>query len=78
MIHPTLLEAPILRSCDIQMAEMDGHEAAERVKNSPGGDCPLIVAVTNPVVSGDLKRAMDTAPFVRQTAQFLPGKGGTP
>jgi CheY-like chemotaxis protein len=60
------------------MREMDGHEASQRVKNSPGGDCLLIVAVTNPVMSGDLKRAMDTEPFLRQTAQFLPGKGGTP
>jgi len=79
-----------MRSCDIQMPEMDGYEAARRVKSSPGGDRLLIVAVTSHAMSGDREKTMDPGfsgsnekpavpkRFVSQITQILSGKGGTP
>jgi two-component system cell cycle response regulator DivK len=72
--------------------EMDGYEAARRVKRSPGGDRPTIVAVTSHAMSGDREKAivpgffgytekqkpMVTESFVSQIEQFFSGKGSPP
>ena len=77
-------ELPDLILMDIQMPEMDGYEAAARIRATPGlGHIPL-VAVTSYAMTGDRERAMRlgfsgyiekpivTETFVAEISRYLP------
>lgn len=51
-------EKPDLVLMDIQMPEMDGYEAAQRLKVMPGFECVPVVAVTSYAMTGDREKAL--------------------
>jgi two-component system, cell cycle response regulator DivK len=51
-------EHPDLVLMDIQMPEMDGYEAAQRLKTAPGLESIPVVAVTSYAMVGDRDKAM--------------------
>jgi CheY-like chemotaxis protein len=83
-------EHPDLVLMDIQMPEMDGYEAAQRLKTTPGLESVPIVAVTSYAMVGDRERAMrlgivgyiekpiSTETFLRDIGRFLTPLEHTP
>jgi two-component system cell cycle response regulator DivK len=81
-------EQPDLILMDIQMPEMDGYEAARRLRDAPETASIPIVAVTSYAMEGDRERAMrlgfvaylekpiSTETFVAEIESFLPRKAG--
>jgi CheY-like chemotaxis protein len=77
-------EKPDLVLMDIQMPEMDGYEAARRLRDLPGLECLPIIAVTSYAMAGDRERAtlagfagyiekpISTETFAQEVSQFLP------
>lgn len=77
-------EPPDLVLMDIQMPEMDGYEAAQRLMEIDGCEKVPIVAVTSYAMAGDRARAMkigfagyiekpiETTSFVETVRHFLP------
>jgi CheY-like chemotaxis protein len=51
-------ESPDLVLMDIQMPEMDGYEAAQKLRTMPGLETVPIVAVTSYAMVGDREKAM--------------------
>ena len=51
-------ERPDLVLMDIQMPEMDGYEAAQRLRKMPGFESVPVVAVTSYAMGGDREKAM--------------------
>ena len=82
------LAQPDLILMDIQMPEMDGYEAARRLRDTPEIAQIPIVAVTSYAMAGDRERALAlgfvgylekpiaTETFVAEIERFLPGKAG--
>jgi len=80
----TLSEMPDLILMDIQMPEMDGYEAAQRIKADPKLAAIPLVAVTSYVMAGDHEKAraqgfvgyiekpISTETFVAEISRFLP------
>jgi CheY-like chemotaxis protein len=78
-------ERPDLVLMDLQMPEMDGYEAAQRIHALPGCESMPIVAVTSYAQHGDRAKALKagfagyiekpiaTDTFVSQIQPFLPG-----
>jgi two-component system cell cycle response regulator DivK len=79
-------EKPDLVLMDIQMPEMDGYEAAIKLRAVPGLEEIPLVAVTSYAMPGEREHAMqlgfvgyiekpiETETFVAQISQFLPPK----
>lgn len=79
-------ERPDLILMDIQMPEMDGYEAAQSIRSSPGLEHIPMIAVTSYAMAGDRQKALQigfsgyiekpivTETFVRDIAMFLPKK----
>lgn len=77
-------ERPDLVLMDLQMPEMDGYEAAKKIRQLPGGANVPIVAVTSYAMSSDRQKALDagftgyiekpisTGTFISQIERFLP------
>ena len=76
-------EKPDLVLMDIQMPEMDGYEAAQRLKTTPGCEDVPVVAVTSYAMAGDRDKAMklgfvgyiekpiSTDTFLNEIGQFI-------
>jgi two-component system cell cycle response regulator DivK len=85
-IRLALAEKPDLVLMDIQMPEMDGYEAASRMRADPLLARIPIVAVTSFAMTSDRARALEMGfvgyiekpiqpqTFVAEIARFLPGK----
>ena len=56
-VETALVERPDLILMDIQMPEMDGYEAARRIKAEPTTTAIPIIAVTSYALSGDEEKA---------------------
>jgi two-component system, cell cycle response regulator DivK len=79
-------ESPDLVLMDIQMPEMDGYEAAQRIHADPALAGVPIVAVTSYAMTSDRTKALELGfvgyiekpiqplTFVAQISKFLPGK----
>ena len=77
-------EVPDLILMDIHMPEMDGYEAARRIKADPQLAATPIVAVTSYAMAGDREKAfalgfagyiekpIATETFIREISRFLP------
>jgi CheY-like chemotaxis protein len=77
-------ERPDLVLMDIQMPEMDGYEAAKRLRTMPGLEQVPVVAVTSYATLGDRDKAMQlgfvgyiekpisTESFLSDVGRFLP------
>jgi two-component system cell cycle response regulator DivK len=77
---------PDLILMDIQMPEMDGYEAARRIKAVPEFAAVPIVAVTSYAMGGDRDKALSigfagyiekpiaTETFISEISRFIPGK----
>jgi two-component system, cell cycle response regulator DivK len=76
-------DRPDLVLMDIQMPEMDGYEAAQRLRSTPGLEQVPVVAVTSYAMVGDREKAMrlgfvgyiekpiSTETFVNDIGQYL-------
>jgi len=85
-----LAESPDLVLMDIQMPEMDGYEAAARMRADPRLATIPIVAVTSYAMTSDRAKALEMGfvgyiekpihprTFVTEISQFLPGKAAHP
>ncbi len=83
-------ELPDLILMDIQMPEVDGYEAARRIRAEPHLAHIPIVAVTSYAMAGDREKAVAlgfvgyiekpivTETFVSEITRFIPGKAVTP
>ena len=83
-------ETPDLILMDIQMPEVDGYEAARRIKAEPHLARIPIVAVTSYAMAGDHAKAAEigfagyiekpivTETFIAEISRFIPRKAGTP
>jgi two-component system, cell cycle response regulator DivK len=83
-------EMPDLILMDIQMPEVDGYEAARRIKSEPHLTHIPIVAVTSYAMAGDREKAVAlgfvgyiekpivTETFISEISRFIPSKAGTP
>ena len=83
-------EMPDLILMDIQMPEVDGYEAARRIKAEPHLALIPIVAVTSYAMAGDREKAAEigfagyiekpivTETFISEISRFLPRKAGLP
>lgn len=83
-------ERPDLILMDIQMPEVDGYEAARRIKAEPHLAHIPIVAVTSYAMAGDREKAegigfagyiekpIATETFISEISRFIPRKAGTP
>ena len=83
-------EMPDLILMDIQMPEVDGYEAARRIKTEPHLAHIPIVAVTSYAMAGDRAKAAEigfagyiekpivTETFISEISRFLPRKAGIP
>ena len=83
-------ETPDLILMDIQMPEVDGYEAARRIKTEPHLAHIPIVAVTSFAMAGDRAKAAEigfagyiekpivTETFISEISRFLPRKAGIP
>ena len=83
-------EKPDLILMDIQMPEVDGYEAARRIKAEPHLAHIPIVAVTSYAMVGDREKAgqigfagyiekpIVTETFITEISRFIPRKAGTP
>ena len=83
-------ELPDLILMDIQMPEVDGYEAARRIKAEPHLAHIPIVAVTSYAMVGDREKAekigfagyiekpIVTETFISEISRFIPGKAATP
>ena len=81
-------EAPDLILMDIQMPEVDGYEAARRIKAEPHLARIPIVAVTSYAMVGDREKAAQlgfagyiekpivTETFIAEISRFIPRKAG--
>lgn len=81
-------EKPDLILMDIQMPEVDGYEAARRIKSEPHLAHIPIVAVTSYAMVGDREKAVDigfagyiekpivTETFISEISRFIPRKAG--
>ena len=85
-VRLALAETPDLVLMDIQMPEMDGYEAAQRMHSDPRLAGVPIVAVTSYAMTSDRTKALEMGfvgyiekpiqplTFVSQISKFLPGK----
>ena len=83
-------EMPDLILMDIQMPEVDGYEAARRIKTEPHLAHIPILAVTSYAMAGDREKALllgfagylekpiVTETFIAEISRFIPSKAGTP
>ena len=83
-------ELPDLILMDIQMPEVDGYEAARRIKAEPHLAHIPIVAVTSYAMAGDREKAMSlgfagylekpivTETFITEISRFIPKEAATP
>jgi two-component system, cell cycle response regulator DivK len=83
-------EMPDLILMDIQMPEVDGYEAARRLKAEPHLAHIPIVAVTSYAMAGDREKAVRlgfagylekpivTETFISEISRFIPRKEGNP
>lgn len=83
-------EKPDLILMDIQMPEVDGYEAASRIRAEPHLAHIPLVAVTSYAMPGDREKALRagfvgylekpiaTETFISEVARFIPGKKPTP
>lgn len=83
-------ERPDLIIMDIQMPEVDGYEAARRLKAEPHLAHIPIIAVTSYAMPGDREKAAQfgfagyiekpivTETFISEITRFLPRKAGLP
>ncbi len=83
-------EMPDLILMDIQMPEVDGYEAARRIKAEPHLAHIPIVAVTSYAMVGDREKAegigfagyiekpIVTETFISEISRYIPRKAGTP
>ncbi len=83
-------ELPDLILMDIQMPEVDGYEAARRIKAEPHLAHIPIVAVTSYAMAGDREKALAlgfagylekpivTETFITEISRFIPKEAGTP
>ena len=81
-------ERPDLILMDIQMPEVDGYEAARRIKADPHLARIIIVAVTSYAMVGDREKAAQlgfagyiekpivTETFIAEISRFIPRKAG--
>lgn len=89
-LHLAETENPDLILMDIQMPEMDGYEAARRIRATVGLESIPIVAVTSYAMTGDRERALAlgfsgyiekpivTDTFVREISLFVPERSARP
>jgi len=83
-------EMPDLILMDIQMPEVDGYEAARRIKAEPHLAHIPLVAVTSYAMAGDREKAVAigfagyiekpivTETFISEISRFIPRKARTP
>lgn len=83
-------ESPDLILMDIQMPEMDGYEAARRIRAIAGLESIPLVAVTSYAMPSDRKKALAlgftgyiekpivTDTFVREISLFMPERSARP